>query len=59
MRVKPYDVLARCIEEGIAYGWNRAHKHTDTPSEDHVKEQMTTAILGEVSEYFDFGDGVE
>lgn len=58
MRVRAYDVLRRAIEEGVEYGWRRAHKHTDAPDTETIKDQIVTAILNEVSEYFDFDDEV-
>ena len=56
MKVRAYDVLRRAVEEGAAYGWRRAHKHTDTPGEDAVVDQIIQGVLNEVSEYFDFDD---
>ena len=56
MRVRAYDVLHRAIEQGIEYGWRRAHKHTDTPDAETIKDQILTGILNEVSECFDFDD---
>jgi hypothetical protein len=58
MRMRAYDVLRRAIEEGVEYGWRRAHKHTDAPDEETIKDQIVTGILNEVCEYFDF-DGEE
>lgn len=58
MRMRAYDVLRRAIEEGVEYGWRRAHKHTDTPDAESIKDQIVTGILNEVCEYFDF-DGEE
>lgn len=58
IRVRAYEVLRRAIEEGVTYGWRRAHKHTDTPDEETIKDQLVTAILNEVSEVFDFDDEV-
>ncbi len=58
LRVRAYDVLRRAIEEGVEYGWRRAHKHTDAPDEETIKDQVVTGILNEVCEYFDF-DGEE
>jgi hypothetical protein len=55
--VKSYNVISRCVEEGINYGWNRAHKHTSTPTPDHVKAEIEQAILNSICEYFDFGTG--
>jgi len=59
MRVRTYEVLRRCIEEGAEYGWMRAHKHTDAPDADAIKDQMVTAVLNAVSEYFHFDDDVQ
>ena len=56
LKVRAYDVLRRAIEEGVEYGWRRAHKHTDAPDADTIKDQVTTGILNEVCEYFDFDD---
>lgn len=56
LRVRAYDVLRRAIEEGAAYGWRRAHKHTDSPDEETIQEQMVTGILNEVCELFEFDE---
>lgn len=58
LRVRAYDVLRRAIEEGVEYGWRRAHKHTDTPDAEAIKDQIVTGILNEVCEYFDFDEEV-
>ena len=56
MKVRAYDVLRRAIEEGVEYGWRRAHKHADSPDAETIKDQLITGILNEVCEYFDFDD---
>lgn len=56
MRVRSYDVLYRAVEEGLGYGWHRAHKHTDSPDEDAIKQQMLDGVMGAVCEYFTFSD---
>jgi hypothetical protein len=48
--------LCRAVEEGVAYGWRRAHKHIDTPDAATIEGQIVTAVLNEVCEYFNFGD---
>ena len=58
MRVKEYTVLVDCVERGVAYGMNRAYKHTDTPASDYIKQQITDAVLSEISEYFSFDNEV-
>lgn len=54
MVVRTYEVLSRAVEEGYRRGWNRAHKHTDKPGEDHIEDQVIAAIMGEICEVFDF-----
>ena len=59
MRVRAYEVLHRAVEEGVAYGWRRAHKHTDTPDEETIKDQLQQAALNEICELFDFDEPQE
>lgn len=59
MRVRAYDVLSRAVEDGVAYGWHRAHKHTDAPGEDAIKEQILQSVLSEICEVFAFDDEVQ
>jgi hypothetical protein len=54
MRVRAYDVFHRAVEEGISAGWRRAHKHSDSPGEDTIKDQILTEVVNAVSEYFAF-----
>jgi hypothetical protein len=45
-----YGIIARAVEEGIAYGWNRAHKHTEKPEPHHIKNEINNAIMNAISE---------
>lgn len=56
MRAKTYTILERAIEEGLTRGWNRAHKHTDKPSEEHIKNEILAAVMGNICEVFSFDD---
>ena len=56
MHVRAYEVLRRALEEGIDYGWRRAHKHTEAPGEAAIKDEVLQGILNEVCEVFDFDD---
>ena len=40
MKVNEYLVMTECVENGINRGYNRAFKHTDTPSDDAIKESI-------------------
>ena len=56
MKVRAYPVLHRAVAEGVAYGWRRAHKHTDRPDAAAIEEQIVTAVVNEICEYFAFDD---
>ena len=56
LRVKAYPVLCEAVEAGVAYGWNRAHKHNDKPAPDAIQEVIIDAVLTEICERFDFDE---
>lgn len=49
-------MLSEAVEEGIAYGWMRAHKHVENPTEESIKEAIHNAVMASISEYFWFDD---
>lgn len=56
MKPKPELVLEMAIKNGIDYGWNRAHKHTDTPNENLIKQEIENQIWNSIYEWFDMGE---
>jgi hypothetical protein len=56
MRVRFYPVLLHAIETGVERGWNRAHKHNDSPPADLIKDEIVTNIVLEIDEWFDIDD---
>jgi hypothetical protein len=56
VRVRTYDVLARAVEEGVAYGVRRAHKHHDQPSEEHVQDEVIRSVMVAIGEVLDFDE---
>jgi hypothetical protein len=56
MRVNEWTVLSRAIEEGVSYGWQRAHKHTETPDPQLIKETIEQAIENSICEVFTFDE---
>jgi hypothetical protein len=54
MKPKTIPVLDQCIENGIKLGWQRAHKHTETPTPANIYTQIYQAIWSELDEWFDF-----
>jgi len=55
---KSYELLDRCIEDGVAYGWLRAHKHGDNPNAEQVQQEIVNAVMNEICAWFEF-KGVE
>jgi hypothetical protein len=51
---KLYPLLEQAVENGVACGWRRAHKHTDQPTEDLMCDAVTQAVLHEICERFHF-----
>ena len=54
MRLKTYQLIERIVEEGTEAGYNRAHKHTDTPIEATIKQCIEQYIMQGFDDYFEF-----
>ncbi len=59
VRVKVYALIQTAIETGLTQGWNRAHKHTDKPSESFIFMKQYDAILEALTEYISFDESEE
>ena len=59
MRIKMYRLIERLVEEGIEAGWNRAHKHTDEPYGDGIKDNIQRYIMNGFDEAFEFDQEAE
>ena len=53
---KTYPLLEKAIEDGVTYGFRKAHKHDDAPSEFDVRTAIENAVMFQISEAFDFVD---
>jgi hypothetical protein len=56
MKAKTHRILEMAIEQGVARGYRRAFKHTDSPLEDAILESIEDCVMGEIYEYFTFGE---
>jgi hypothetical protein len=54
MKAKTRRVLEDAIERGVARGYRRAFKHTDSPNEDSILASIQDCITLEIDEYFSF-----
>lgn len=62
MIAKTYSIIERAVEEGVQYGWNRAHKYEDTPDPETIREHVTREVMNAISEVMHFSNaelGVE
>ena len=59
MKPKIYNILSDAIEDGIRYGYQRAHKHTDDPDRAVIENEIHNAIMGQIFQYFDFDKEVK
>lgn len=59
IRVNVYEVVSRAVEEGIAYGYRRAHKHEESPGEEHVKAEIEQAVMSALSDVLLFSESAE
>ena len=46
--------VTRAVEEGLSHGYRRAHKHTDHPEEETVKETMRQEIMNALCQVVEF-----
>ena len=56
MKPNWYNLISRALEEGADCGWQQAHKHTDTPEPDTVREAIVDAQMAKLDEIIIFDD---
>lgn len=54
MQADEYRVMEQAIEEGVNFGFARAYKYHDAPSEDHMKEAVKDAVMASICDWFNF-----
>lgn len=58
MKPRTYKILSDCVEEGIRYGYTRAHKHTDDPDRDTMMGEIHSAVMSAIDQNFSFEDEI-
>lgn len=56
VRVNLYNIIADAVESGVNRGYAHAHKHTDHPGEEQLKEEIVRGVLGNICEAVNFDD---
>ena len=55
VKVRGYNYLSDRVEDAIQFGYNRAHKHTATPSEQQIITEIDNEVMNVLCDIFDFG----
>lgn len=58
LKPKTYQLLGRCIEDGVRFGITRAYKYTDKPTKEQMYDEIEKAIMYEICEWFHIDDGL-
>ncbi len=56
VRLDAYKIIDDTVYTSIQYGHSRAHKHTETPSKDHLINEIHKAIMNDLCEILNFDD---
>lgn len=56
MKVKIYQLLDQCIENGTKRGYYRAHKHIENPVPETIIQSIEDSVMAAILEYFSFDD---
>jgi hypothetical protein len=59
MKPKFKEVLEMAIEDGISYGYRKAHKHVENPSEGAIIDNIKEGVMYYLYEWFDFDEDKE
>ena len=52
--VNSYVIVDRAVEEGVALGYMRSHKHTDNPDAESFKEHLHREVMNSLCEVLRF-----
>lgn len=56
IELNKYKIIQKEVEQQVEYGYNRAHKHSDTPDKDFIIDQIVYAVMLGLSEIINFED---
>ena len=51
VKLDTYRVLSEIVEAGVEQGFERAHKVTDGPSEQTIKEHVASSVMMKLEQY--------
>ncbi len=54
LKAKTYEIVARAVEEGAAYGVQRAYRYTDKPTREAIAQDVACAVTAALCDVIDF-----
>ena len=56
MKPKFHIVLETAIKQGVSYGYSRAHKYVENPTEGAIIDSIVEQVMNSLDDWFDFGE---
>ena len=56
MKPKFHIVLETAIKQGVSYGYQRAHKHVENPTEGAIIDSIVEQVMNSLDDWFEFGE---
>jgi hypothetical protein len=56
MKPNFHKILETAVEQGVSYGYRRAHKHVENPTEGAIIDNVVEQVMNSLDEWFDFED---
>jgi len=56
MKPKLHKVLETAVEQGVSYGYHRAFKHNETPTEGAIIDSIVEQVMNSLDDWFEFGE---
>ena len=54
MKPKVHKILEMAVEQGVSYGYRRAHKHIENPTEGAIIDSVVEQVMNSIDEWFNF-----
>ena len=56
VRLNAYKIIDDVVERAVRYGYRRAHKHVESPTEDHIINEINKSVMNELCEILKFDE---
>lgn len=49
-----FNIVSEAVSAGVRFGWHRAYKYTDKPTEETIVEEIENAVMNELCTVVNF-----